>query len=103
MKDVVDEMLEDLARNRDKREFLPLPDLGDGTAETLGVKLAKVLRKTTLSQDAVLSTDEVIEAIGGRAPVVRKWLRESVLPLRHPSGRTVYRWGDVLHVLRRAA
>lgn len=63
----------------------------------------KLIRRTAVSADAVMSATEVIELVGGRAAVVREWLRKAVLPLRHPSGRKVYRWGDVLDAMRRAA
>lgn len=53
----------------------------------------------TVSASAVLSAEEVIYLIGGRAAVARQWLRR-VRPLAHPSGRRVYLWSDVLSVLR---
>ena len=56
-----------------------------------------------LSADAVLTAGEVVRVIGGREGVVRRWLRETVTPLRHPSGRTIFRWGDVLAAMSRAA
>lgn len=66
-------------------------------------RIEHVLRHSALSPDAVVTVDEVIEILGGRSAVVRKWLRTSVVPLRHPTGRVIYRWGDVLQVMRRAA
>ncbi|HOI36708.1 MAG TPA: hypothetical protein PLF11_04955 [Bacillota bacterium] len=103
MKDVVDDIVDTLAQARHLKNFVPLNKTFDDTADMVGVRLAKVLRRTTLSPDAVLTVDEVIEAVGGRAPVVRTWLRDSVVPLRHPSGRIVFRWGDVLNAMRGAA
>lgn len=50
---------------------------------------------------AVLSAEEVVHLLGGRASVTRRWLRR-VRPLPHPSGRRVYLWGDVLAVLKEA-
>jgi len=103
MKDIVDEMLDNIDQRPATGDFMPIPDIGNEPSETVGTKLAKVLRRTTLSPDAVLTVDEVIETVGGRAPVVRAWLKESVLPLRHPTGRVIFRWGDVLDAMRRAA
>ena len=103
MKDLVDEMLDDIDKQPGTGDFISLTDTGYGSSENVVAKLAKVLRRTTLSQDAVLTMDEVIESVGGRAPVVRAWLRRAVVPLRHPSGRVIFRWGDVLDAMRRAA
>lgn len=103
MKDFVDEMLDDIDQRPIKRDFMSIPDMGYEPSESVAAKLAKVLRRTTLSPDAVLTTDEVIEAVGGRAPVVRAWLKDSVMNLRHPTGRVIYRWGDVLDAMRGAS
>lgn len=103
MKDIVDDIVETLTQARYSKEFIPINENFDDGAEKVGVRLAKVLRRTTLSPDAVLTTDEVIEAVGGRAPIVRTWLKDSVVPLRHPTGRVVFRWGDVLDAMRGAA
>jgi hypothetical protein len=65
--------------------------------------VADTLIRTTVSADAVLTPADVVHMIGGREGVVRNWLRDAVQPLRHPSGRTVYRWGDVLTAMSRAA
>ena len=56
----------------------------------------------TVSASAVLSTAEVVSLLGGRASVMRQWLRR-VRPLPHPSGRRVYLWSDVLTALKEAA
>ena len=56
----------------------------------------------TVSLAAVLSPEEVIHLIGGRASVARRWLRR-VRPLAHPTGRRVYVWGDVLAAMREVA
>jgi len=53
----------------------------------------------TVTADALLSAEEVISLLGGRQAVVRDWLRE-VASMWHPTGRRVYRWGDVLDHLR---
>ena len=53
----------------------------------------------TVSLAAVLSPEEVIHLVGGRASVVRRWLRQ-VRPLPHPTGRRVFVWGDVLAALK---
>ena len=63
----------------------------------------KQIRRAAVSADAVMTASEVIEMVGGRTAVVRDWLRRSVLPLRHPSGRKVFRWGDVLEAMQRAS
>jgi hypothetical protein len=65
--------------------------------------VADALMRTTVSADAVLTPADVVHMIGGREGIVRNWLREAVPTLRHPSGRTVYRWGDVLDAMKRAA
>lgn len=71
--------------------FVQLPSLApappSGTSTT-------VLRHT-VSADAGLSAEEVIAILGGRQAVVRAWLRR-VPAMWHPSGRRIYRWGDVL-------
>ena len=64
--------------------------------------LARHLGRYAVSRDAVLSADEVVEAVGGRQSAVREWLNSTVTPLRHPSGRRVYLWSDVLDAMRRA-
>lgn len=56
----------------------------------------------TVSEAAILSAEEVIYLVGGRASVTRRWLRQ-VRPLAHPSGRRVYLWGDVLAALKEVA
>ena len=68
-----------------------------------GRSAADALMRTTVSADAVVTPADVVHMIGGREGVVRNWLREAVPTLRHPSGRTVYRWGDVLAAMSRAA
>jgi hypothetical protein len=73
------------------------------TFDEMTAAVLDTLARTTLSPDAVLSVPEVVHALGGRQSVVRGWLRSDVIPLRHPSGRMVYRWGDVLDAMRRAA
>jgi len=103
MKDLVDEMLDAIGKQPVRGDFMSVPDMGYEPSEAVATKLAKVLRKTTLSPDAVLTADEVIEAVGGRAPVVRNWLKDSVVPLKHPTGRVIFRWGDVLNAMRGAA
>lgn len=61
------------------------------------------LSRTLVSAEAVLTADDIIALIGGRAAIVREWLKQTVTPLRHPSGRRVYLWGDVVQAMRRAA
>lgn len=60
-------------------------------------------RRHTVSADALLSLEEVVEQLGGRAGDVRPWVAQNVRPLRHPSGRKVYRWGDVIETMRGVA
>ena len=60
MKDIVDEMLDAIDKQPGTGNFMPIPDIGNEPSETVGTKLAKVLRRTTLSPDAVLTVDEVI-------------------------------------------
>jgi hypothetical protein len=79
------------------REFPPLTPHDSTTA------IAEALFRTTISADAVLTATDVVRAIGGREGIVRNWLRDAVRPLRHPSGRTIYRWGDVLAAMSRVS
>jgi hypothetical protein len=53
----------------------------------------------TVTADALLSAEEVVSLLGGRQAVVRDWLRQ-IASMWHPTGRRVYRWGDVLDQLR---
>lgn len=103
MKNIVDEMLDAIDKQPGTGDFMSVTDMGYEPSENVGAKLAKILRRTTLSPDAVLTVDEVIETVGGRAPVVRAWLRRAVVPLKHPTGRVIFRWGDVLNAMRGAA
>lgn len=58
---------------------------------------------TALTPETIVTPAQVVELVGGRQQVVRQWLRQAVIPLGHPTGRTVYLWGDVLAALRGAA
>ena len=49
---------------------MPIPDMGYEPSENVGAKLAKILRRTTLSPDAVLTVDEAIETIGMPAGLI---------------------------------
>ena len=62
-----------------------------------------IFRRLMVSADALLSAEEVVELIGGRKAPVRAWLRGGVPTMPHPTGRTLYRWGDVVDAMRRAA
>ena len=53
----------------------------------------------TVTADSLISAEEVVSLLGGRQAVVRDWLHQ-VPPMWHPTGRRVYRWGDVLDQLR---
>ena len=75
--------------------FIMIPPFGSDTPPTR-------LSRHTVSADAILSAEEVIQLLGGRSSVTRRWLRR-VAPLPHPSGRRVYRWGDVIAKLREVA
>lgn|GEM_PF-6217472 len=76
--------------------FVMIPSFGSTTTPP-----AKLSRHT-VTADAILSAEEVVQLLGGRSSATRRWLR-SVPPLRHPSGRRVYLWGDVIAVLKEAA
>lgn len=79
-------------------------DVEDDAAQVERRSILRILRRLVVSADAVLSAEEVIEEVGGRAAIVRAWLRNAeVYPLRHPSGRRVYRWGDIVEAMRRAS
>jgi len=100
--DLPDDLLDDLAGSPGRGQRFEHFDLGTGDLETRAMeKMVRTLRRSTLTRDAVVSLDEVIEAVGGRAAVVRAWVKSSVSPLRHPSGRLCYRWGDVLDAMQR--
>ena len=77
--------------------FLPVPPFW---SQAEGSKLAS--KRLTISGDAVLSAEQVVEILGGRASVVRRWLQQ-VPPLRHPTGRRAYLWSDIVAYLKEAA
>ena len=72
-----------------------------GALEARAVPLA--VKRLIVTADALLSADEVVNLIGGRKAPVRAWLRAGVPTMPHPTGRTLYRWGDVVDAMRRAA
>lgn len=72
-------------------------------AEAVASEIAHRTERSGVSDSAVLPPEDIIRLVGGRAALVREWLRNNVVPLRHPSGRKVYRWGDVVDAMRRAA
>ncbi len=72
-----------------------------GAEEARAVPLE--VKRLIVTADALLSADEVINLIGGRKAPVRAWLRGGVPTMPHPTGRTLYRWGDVVDAMRRAA
>ena len=88
-----------LLRVPEETQYLPFPDPPPLNALSVPEQWAKAM----LSTDAVVTPTEVVSIIGGREGVVRAWLRDTVTPLRHPSGRVIYRWGDVLAAMSRAA
>ena len=69
---------------------------------TSGREVPERPNRFTVSEAAVLSAEEVIHLLGGRACVTRRWLRR-VRPLDHPSGRRVYLFADVLAALKEVA
>jgi hypothetical protein len=76
-----------------------------GFEEPSGVthELVRAITRAAISRDAVVSPDDVIDYLGGRQAAVRKWMKDSLIPLKHPTGRVIYRWGDVMDVLSRQA
>lgn len=94
---------------RDNYHFDELPDehaeATDGfiMIPPLGSKATSArLSRHTVTADALLSAEEVVELLGGRSSATRRWLRQ-VAPLPHPSGRRVYLWGDVIATLKAVA
>lgn len=94
------EVLDEIAPSPAKGEFVEFEITQPSAGEQA---MLRRLKRLVISADALLSPEEVIEHVGGRAAIVRAWLRDNVFPLRHPSGRRVYRWGDVVDAMRRAA
>jgi len=89
----IDEQLEPPEDSRGG--FVMIPPFGAATPPTR-------LSRHTVSADAILSAEEVIQLLGGRSAATRRWLRQ-VAPLPHPSGRRVYLWGDVIATLKAVA
>lgn len=58
--------------------------------------------RASISEAALLTAEEVAEALPGRAQVNRRWL-ERVPRVRLPNGQEVFRWADVLRHLERVA
>lgn len=58
------------------------------------------LLRVSVSRDAVLPLDEVVELLHGRDAEVRVWVRASVRALPGPCG-DLYLWGDVIDAMRR--
>lgn len=58
--------------------------------------------RASISEAALLTAEEVAEALPGRAQVNRRWL-ERVPRVRLPNGQEVFRWSDVLRHLERVA
>lgn len=65
--------------------------------------LLRTLKRRMISADALMSAEGVVDCLGGRSAVVRRWLKENVPLFPHPADRRVYLWGEVLEALRRAA
>lgn len=58
--------------------------------------------RASISESALLTAEEVVEALPGRAQVIRRWL-DRVPRVRLPNGQEVFRWGEVLRHLERVA
>lgn len=79
--------------------FLPIQmkriDLRDDILRKLDdVRLAAVQR------DSIVSPRDVEKLLRGRSSEVRAWLKTSVTPIEHPTGREMYILGEVLDALR---
>ena len=74
--------------------FTQLPPFDHGSREPNIIVL-----RHTVTADALLTAEQVVHLLGGRQSVVRRWLRQ-VPSMWHPTGRRLYRWGDVLASLR---
>lgn len=92
------------------RQLIVLDDLTGPDLDPSGLRTSPGFasgspRTVALTRDTVVTVDDIIEFIGGRAALVRAWIRVNLCPLRHPTGRVVYLWGDVLDQMdrRRAA
>lgn len=58
--------------------------------------------RSSISGDALLTAEEVAEALPGRAQLNRRWL-DRVPRVRLPNGQEVYQWAEVLRHLERVA
>ncbi len=58
--------------------------------------------RATLNEAALLTAEEVVEALPGRATTNRRWLAKVQRRLL-PNGQEVYRWGDIIQALVRVA
>ena len=56
--------------------------------------------RATITEFTLLTAEEVVELLPGRAQINRRWL-DHVPRLRLPSGQEVFRWGEVLRHLER--
>ena len=76
-------------------------DLDTSTPERLLQKALRGLKRCMVSRDALLSTEEVVEVLGGRRAEVVQWLRTAdVVPVPHPTNRRVYLYGEILEALK---
>ena len=103
MKKEIEDLLESVSPTPRNVEMMEFEFNTDPDPAPMPVALVRQLKRLIVSADALLSPEEVVRHLGGRAAIVRAWLRNNVLPIRHPSGRRVYRWGDVVEAMRRAA
>ncbi len=79
-------------------------EVANDDSEQLEVRRTlRLVQRLVVSAHAILSFEEVVRNVGGRSAEVRDWLQNAVVPLRHPTGRRVYLWGDVVDAMRRAA
>ena len=75
--------------------FIQIAPFDDDDARSANI----IVLRHTVTADALLTAEQVVHLLGGRQSVVRRWLRQ-VPSMWHPTGRRLYRWGDVLASLR---
>ena len=94
--------MEDDDYNLDTAEFkeVKLPSLDMATKADH--RWRRRLWRASISESALLTTEEVAEALPGRAQLNRRWL-DGVPRIRLPSGQEVFLWGEVLRHLERVA
>jgi len=82
--------------------YMEVPDIDFDRPSAAEVRRHRRQWRATLNDAALLTAEEVVEALPGRATTIRRWL-DRVPRYRLPTGQEVYRWGDILQTLERVA